>query len=350
MKQFLTWTFVIVGWLSVLIGSIFIFKNEVFILNFEEGKREIKRQVRGSVTEEIELDSMYVQDEFTGLELKPNAQIHHTMTDGSQRIFDVVYKIDAKGLRKTSSVPANQFLALFGCSMVFGIGSSDSDTLSQRIADKVQDYEIYNFGVPGAGTNYFLAKIEKNDFSEVLKKRKGTFIYVYIDNHLERSIGTVDWMYKPFMPHYEWTGKELVRQGSFESSRPIKTFFSKAVRTSWLGKFINFENLKSINDDDRSLICNMIELAKTKLLANYPESRFLVLFHPQGSERDRAHLQNCLNYKNVESIYWPYPQEPGITQPGGNLFSIPIDGHPNRMANEYLSDQILNYLRISQKK
>jgi hypothetical protein len=140
--------------------------------------------------------------------------------DGSL-IYDVRYRIDAKGLRVTPGPPAGeaeQPVFLFGDSFAFGEGVNDGETLAAHLAQKA-GRPVVNFGVGGYGPHQFLRMLETKH-AEALgfgARRPQAVVFTFITDHVDRSAGRVMWDQRG--PYYDLVGNQLQHLGTFADAK-----------------------------------------------------------------------------------------------------------------------------------
>src|SRR5437879_10062020 len=83
------------------------------------------------------------------------------------------------------------FLLFFGCSMTFGLGVNDNETMPFYMAQYASHYRPYNYGVSGYGPHYMLAQLQRGDLTKDIHETHGIALYTFIDHHIDRPIGTV---------------------------------------------------------------------------------------------------------------------------------------------------------------
>lgn len=282
-----------------------------------------------------------------GYVLPKNTKIHSLAKINGKTIYDVNYKINNYGLRNTNSSNNNSChcIFFFGCSMIFGQGINDNETLPYLLGEKTNHkYRIYNFGVGGYGPNQILYEIESGGISKIVKGCKdNTAIYMGVENHVERATGKLFW--QKYSPKYDLIKDKLVYQKSFESGSNAKLIID--------------DNLKSIMQKSQIYICvnrmifltrltppikekqkyeklYIVMLGKMRniLKEKYNTKRFIVLFW------DDNYSGKCI-LKSLDSNTFENYSVCSIL-PGFNISSknylIQNDGHPNKHTNEVLAN------------
>lgn len=83
-------------------------------------------------------------------------------------------------------------IAILGCSLFFGYGLSDDETLAWKLQEKFPAERIGNYAVPGYGTLQALLTMEK-----LLRRqdKPKLFLYGFFSDHENRNIAHPDWVH-----------------------------------------------------------------------------------------------------------------------------------------------------------
>lgn len=167
-----------------------------------------------------------ISDPLLGFALRPDVQTRAYRRERGRTIFDVEYSTDRFGRRRTPvpplSGPRPRFLLFFGCSFGFGVGLNDDQPFPYYVAKRTIGYIPYNYSVGGYGPQQMLAKLQSGQVRHEVPEPKGDCVYLFIDHHVQRAIGsmwTTAFWGNP-MPRYTWKGGRLTRRGTFASTRP----------------------------------------------------------------------------------------------------------------------------------
>ncbi len=142
-------------------------------------------------TKMFELDQhCTISDPYIGFKNNPGASVNtikYSMLNGDT-VFNVWYHINANGARKNPLTYSdnNRYALFLGCSITFGSGLSDNETLPYYF-DSSSNYRSYNYGVGSYGTQQVTATLEKKNIRSEIKEKTGIGFYVFIDDHLKRS-------------------------------------------------------------------------------------------------------------------------------------------------------------------
>ena len=122
-------------------------------------------------------------------------------------------------------------IIFFGCSYTFGIELSDEQTLSNKIAKKL-NINVYNFGICASGIQHMLSLLQNNIFYNLIKEEPKYAIYTIIPDHfgrLQKYIFPSPMMANGINLHYELKNSKLKKRyiplNIFSKSFLVKSFF-----------------------------------------------------------------------------------------------------------------------------
>jgi hypothetical protein len=286
-----------------------------------------------------------ITDPVLGHTLPPNAQITDINELGGKRRYQATYTTDAYHRRIT---PVNRreqrrhFLLFFGCSMTFGLGVNDNETMPFYVAQYASHYQPYNYGVSGYGPHYMLAQLQRGELTKEIPEHQGIAIYTFIDDHIGRAIGDMrdynNW--EQHAPFYTLDAHDkLVRQGDFTSGRPLLSFLYWVMGKSQILQYYNVTFPPRIREEHIRLTARMIAEASTAFHQQFPSAEFYVLLYP-GARRGKDIIPylveagvKYLDYASL--IAWPHPE---LTQADG--------GHPTAQGHKMVAAQLARDLRI----
>jgi hypothetical protein len=283
-----------------------------------------------------------VSDRTLGFKNNPSTYGRRIMKNPQGRLsFDSTYSIDQYGRRmhvEKRQRFCKKFIATFGCSFTFGYGLNEDETISYYLNTISESpFCVYNYGTSGTGTNYVAAIIKNTDFAVQIPEKKGTFIYVFMDEHIRRSVGLhPGTYYQRKTPYFEKNEKgELVSKGSINQMRPV---FLGVLR--YFEKFFGDNILKdrvfpSRSAKDIQYVCDLLIDIEKKIKLSYAGSSFVVYMHsyfPTDPE-----ILSCLKENKIEYIE-------GLQIADRNEYTIPYHGHPNAKWNKIIAEEIFKYL------
>ncbi|MBY0412901.1 MAG: hypothetical protein K2Q18_01985, partial [Bdellovibrionales bacterium] len=279
--------------------------EEIAKLLIPDGPGIVLNKIDQDTIEKTEDLKWFYTNEILGRTIQSKAVARHQLISKNDVIFNVTYHTDEFARRITPiEHPENRekFLAFFGCSFTYGYGVEDNQTLPYYVGKKLNDYYPLNYGVPGSSINYALALLQNRDLRKEISQKNGIGIYMYMDDHLERIIGTSFWStLQPDSAYYYLDGDQVIRNGNFKTGRPIRTFLYKKLFESNYRKKFNLKYPLRPADDDKKLACSMLEQLQKEFLKQFPASKFYVGFYPQAN-RDFDSITTCLIKKNVRFL------------------------------------------------
>jgi hypothetical protein len=258
-----------------------------------------------------------IADPFLGYTLPPNAQIADTLVLGGKNIYQTTYTTDAYHRRITPIDHLEQrrnFLLFFGCSMTFGLGVNDNETMPFYVGHFASHDRPYNYGVSGYGPHYMLAQLQRGNLTQEINENHGIAIYTFIDHHIDRAIGTmrVYNLWEQHAPFYTLDAHDrLVRQGDFTSGRPLVSFLYWVMGKSHVFQYYNITFPPRIREEHVRLTARIIAEARTAFHKQFPSADFYVLLYPgvRGGEDIIPYLAQA-GVKYLDYAYfinWPHP-------------------------------------------
>jgi hypothetical protein len=222
-------------------------------------------------------------------------------------VFKVGYTIDEYCRRSTPGFDSSrsQYAMFFGCSVGFGYGLEDNQTLSYHFQENM-DMNAYNYCYMGWGTNHMLARLQHKNLSEEVREKDGVAIYVFIGAHFRRNIGDMNiynlWGYR--MPHYRYDGDgNVVRDGNFQTGRPIlNRIYAELYRSSFF-RYFDINLPFSLSRRHLELTSDIIVQSRREYEAQFGNDRFFVLLHPMSwigfDQEDIDEFKEILKEKNL---------------------------------------------------
>lgn len=279
-----------------------------------------------------------------GYVFKPNAVGHHLAYTSQGVIYDVTYTIDNLGRRVTpdpSTSADDHFIAFFGCSLTFGVGVEDDETLPSQIAESIPDAAVYNYGVDGYGTANVLMTFEARDLPKEIKFSKGIGIYTFVRHHPWRNTGSMhcSGQWGPGFPAYEIRDGDLVYLGSFQDVYPWRTRIYRFLnKSSFLTKW---EIPPVLLDRHIQLTVRIIREARQRFVEQFPEAEFAVMIYPyREPEPQLAALVPSLLEQGIR--VFDYSELP-LDVPGGPFFP---EAHPKPETQALVAQQLAQDLEV----
>jgi len=284
-------------------------------------------------------------DPFLGHTLPPNARITDKMVRGETLIYQATYTTDAYHRRLTPIAPLEQrhkFLLFLGCSMTFGLGVNDDETMPFYVAQHASHYRPYNYGVSAYGPHNMLAQLQQRDLTKEIHENAGIAIYTFIDHHIDRAIGTMR-VYNQWAQHEPFytldADDRLVRKGDFSSGRPLLSFLYWVLGKSQLLQHYNITFPVSMRAEHFRLTARIIAEARTALHRQFPKAEFYVLFYPgvsRGLDLIPYLTEAGVKYLDYAHLVdWP---QPGLT--------MADHAHPTAQGHRAVAAQLVKDLGL----
>ena len=301
-----------------------------------------RKVVAPGVEERIEGDRWMQRDPDFAIRERPRAEARHQLTEGQKFIFDVRYRSDEYGRRITpreEGLPRTQFLASWGCSLTYGHGVGESETVPSHLGRIFPNHVPYNYGACGKGPDFALALLRKRDLRREIREERGVGLYLYIDDQLGRVTGDSFWAtLNPRQARYELNAAGKVqRVPPLAEAHPLRTFFYRLFEKGGLAK-LGFVWPPMATTQDIELICAILDEMGAEFRGQKPGSRFYVAFLPDAA-KDYDPLTACLARKGTATLDLRNAYE-GYDVP----LTLPHDGHPTAAANQAVAHAIRDLL------
>lgn len=275
-------------------------------------------------------------------------QGRHRARVAGEVLFDVTYGIDQWGRRHNPNNPQifQQSLAIFGCSMVFGAGVNDHQTLASFLSQKLDETFVTTYAFPGDGPQHVLINLFERKFKEELAITPAIFIYVaFVESasgHAARLTGSlaINRLWLKSLPFIDFdTNKNLVLTESslFDEMTKVQKMFhsllsiplmSPIARQPWSTKLIGISKEKRMRRFVKAVLA-MDKIAKSK------GHNFHVVFHPMSTDRivdqyiDYFESETQISLIHTRRKYYHQAR-----------FNIPYDRHPNEDFNREFAREL----------
>lgn len=266
------------------------------------------------------------------------------IVDGDTTFYNY-YRMDSYQRRE---IPASQdtvkderYALFFGCSVAFGYGLENEETLPYLYQEADLRSKGYSYAYNGFGTNHMLSRLEHENLREQVAEPDGSAYYIFLWSHIPRNIpdykSYTHWC--NFCPTYSVEGGEPVFRGNLREGSPVKARIYELMYRSALVRMMEFNHPNEIVDEHLQLAVQVIKKSKAEYSRQFGNENFTVVVHP--SDWDEMHSQhwesfesllkeNDIDYLNLFEVY-PYNDE----------HKLKGDPHPNGMANKKLIKAIL---------
>jgi hypothetical protein len=265
-------------------------------------------------------------------------------------VYDVVYSIDANGLRKSPpdrGAGAKRCALFFSDSFVFGEGVSDEEAMPYRVGILTNgDVHVYNFSFHGYGAHQMLAALEGNRVDSTIHCHPTNVVFEALTDHVPRAAGLRE--YGRHGPRYELIrdgsgGEALRRVGHFDDDDRPLSFWADEIR-SQASKSYYYRSLRAQSetgsDDDVRRYVAIVVAAGRLVEQRYPGCRFdVLLWQPHdgrpASDRLYAQIHEALLKAGVR-LHLVSDVLPGF-QRDASPYELRYDGHPNAHADDLLA-------------
>lgn len=280
---------------------------------------------------------------IVGWRSKPNTFEEKSFaTFGDDTVYNIRVSTDEFGRRisgeglNTKQIRQNTAKkkhALFlGCSFTLGSSLNYRSTFPFIFENKYPEYKSYNYGVGGWGPHQSSLLFDEglntiNNLS--VPKDSGFCLYTFIDHHLDRVYGNIEFSLSPSPDVYVNDHKLVSKKRSI-----VKYYFAKFLSRSETIQYFNIDISypKTVNFYKR--FAGIINYTANKYWDMKPHGEFFVGLFP-GWVKDTSWL-TYLDQK-IKVLYIPCPQD---YYTNNDFYLIPGDFHPTKELNSYYVKEI----------
>jgi hypothetical protein len=286
--------------------------------------------------------------ENIGYSPRPNTKVRTIRRTDTAIMYDVIYSFDAYSRRVTpleKTKKQNKFLSLLGCSFTYGNGLNDNETINYYLANAQTEYYPYNYGIGGGALNMHLALAQQDDFMKDVSEKTGAFVYVFIEDHVNRVNGKNNSLqHMAITPYFEENKiGRMVNKGSISKTRPFYTNSVKFITKVFGNNILKGRAFPAPTNEDETYFCKLVVETKKTLAEKFPNSPFVFYSHPFSGVSEV--LKNCLIDNAII-----FKQGLNLNSAEGNWNISPLDSHPNSAANKKVAEDILEFLKSLEKK
>jgi len=277
----------------------------------------------------------------------------------NQVVYDTTYSTDHNAQRCTfpRNPNVNKSVLFFGCSITFGDGINDEQTLPYQVGKLSKEkINTYNFGYSGYGPHQMLSALDHDLVDKVILEEPKYAIYSAIPGHIVRSSGLQSWLVTWHDPNYELDkDKHLVYNGHFDDNQ-VKITLKDRIRAILSNSNIlkrvyspfatNLKRKQNQGDIERYI--EIVSNARDIFEQKYPNSEFHVLWWGLLDSYNNDNVvkqvlekfqQKKLRVHMVEDIL------PNFYQNNPH-YQLVFDSHPTPYANyllaKYVAEQIIS--------
>ncbi len=231
---------------------------------------------------------------------------------------------------------------LFGGSFAFGEGVSDKETFAFNLNFLTPNYNIYNFAVPGYGTIQSILMLEHVKNKVKLPK---IIIYNFIDHHKVRNVARGEWLghllqtsnknstLDPKVPYGEIHNQEelIIRPPIGYIKLPLR---EKLALIAVIEKIY----MKQITRN-RKKYQNQVFLKGIYKMKQISESMNSIFVVTNIDLNNSVSDKEIVNFTKEKDIFYADCRTPHFKK-----FKIKNDYHPNKLAHEFYSNCLHNFL------
>lgn len=254
------------------------------------------------------------------------------------------YKMTAEGYR---SVPGqklsdnNKNILLVGCSLTFGIGVDDNQTISYFLKKSFNKHNIINLGFPSGGLNDLIDDVLQRERYKRINANGGSVIYTFIPHHIERTLCKFDcyrgeeWILRK--NNYTWDHDgNPINLGTFKDSRSkIHNFIYNILAQSETLNYISFQSNQIPDSSDQLIFFRYLKF----LSLEYKKKNLDFYFFTLQPETLSQEFYENLNESGIHNISYSISNLPPEIR---NKIEIPGDGHYTEVGN-YLIAKLISY-------
>lgn len=235
---------------------------------------------------------------------------------------------------------ATKYAIFIGCSLVFGDGLNDNETLPQLFQNQLSQYQSYNYGFCGEGPNNTLYRFQTENIRDQILQKQGVCFLIYpigwIENRIRLHSNCLHWSNHPY---YEYKNQELTYLGSLRKTQKFLYYLMLLYN-----KIPINDNLKPVfpkvpTSEDYKLLAAIIKEIQKEYTQQFNSQEFYVVIHPLswGYNNEAIALLKKHNLKVIDLYNINRTAELEIK----SLYTIaPWDPHPNSRLNRILAENL----------
>ena len=266
--------------------------------------------------------SYVVKGGALGYSPRPGVRVVSRKTHGSQLIYDVVYTISDRGVRVTRGNPNGDTWLFMGCSIMFGEGVNDDETLPTYFsADLGYQANVVNLAFHGYGPHQMLRSLELDLPRPLIHGVVRKVVYEAIANHAWRAAGHDSW--DLYGPSYSLSREGVTYVGPFHNQ--LTGLLLEALQKSNFFRIVLDRTLfrVRVTDEDIERYARILERSAQLSRKQYGAG-FLVVFRGWDNDLSPRVLQR-LRKTNLQILM----VSDVIPRRDWAGLKLPIDGHPN---------------------
>lgn len=252
-------------------------------------------------------DSSYTFDPFLGRKPIPNHTFVWTKKFNGKPFVQIPMHVDSFSRRITpfaDSTPLirNQYALFLGCSFTYGDAVRDNETMPYYFQKNNIDYQSYNYGFFGYSPRHALARFQHQNLVKEVPQKDGFAVYVYIEDHINRSIPTAAWigLYDGYFPDLDEPNMQTT--GLYRFLHPIKYRLGMILFKSKIRRHFALDFPFSHRDKDYQLTANLIKATEVQYTKQFKNNKFYVLFYPDLTGKSNSPMLKLLQERGLKVL------------------------------------------------
>lgn len=235
-----------------------------------------------------------------------------------------------------------------GCSITFGVGVEDNETIPSQFAKYAPDYFPVNAGFSGYGLQHIWLQLTEEAFLNKLPHKNGIVVYTFIDDHINRLKGTpavlTGWNYP--LPWLESDDGSIQHRGTFADRDRLRYYIYRYLGRMHLYRFLasRFGHQPITESDDTDsldLAADIIRDAARRLAELRPEMHLYVVLFP-GSVLGKQISARLKNTPVTIINYTSLLDDTGVEKERLFFADSPVCewGHPKALSYDFVAKQL----------
>jgi hypothetical protein len=286
-------------------------------------------------------EGYFQRDDLLGYGPAPGMRADARKFVGDVLVYDVVYGIDAIGLRRAPPARdgSRSCVLFFGGSVTFGEGVADEQAMPYRVGVRSGGrHRVLNYAFHGYGPHQMLARLEQEQPPGSAGCDAAVGVYQAIPAHVARSAGVAAW--DRHGPRYRLTGAgDVVRDGHFDSDPPGAVRRALRLERSWAARRL-WGPERALRARDVELYLAIVERARSRFEERFPGGGFHVLLWGTAGERHHDAILAGLRRRGIR-VHPVAAMLPGYAREPERYVLGPHDAHPNAEAHDRIAAYVV---------
>jgi hypothetical protein len=230
---------------------------------------------------------------------------------------------------------AKQHAIFLGCSLVFGDGVENKDTLPQLFQNSSAKHQVYNYGYCGDGPNNTLYRFTHTKICDEIEQKKGICFFIYpIGWHEMRIRLHSDYLYNKKAPYYEVKSGKLLYRGSLKNTQWLLYNITQIYNLLPIPEKYRQPFPKYPTEKDYILIADILCGIRDEYKKQFNSDNFYVVIHPFSNSVPVNEVIRILQDKKLKIINF---DNLNSCQKFLDKYTIASwDGHPNARMNKLI--------------